>query len=102
MNTTNKGTKMKQEPKRVLLRCQLAGTHYGTVVSDKNGRLVLRNACKVWSWTGARTHHEMSIAGPGKGSRVTVRSYEMSVALADVVECHLVTAPDSAFEAQWT
>lgn len=92
---------MKNTAKRVLLRCHLAGTHYGTLVSEKNGRAVLRDACKVWSWTGARTHHEMAATGPGPGSRVTVRSQEMSVALADVVECHAVTATDDAFKAQW-
>ena len=49
----------------------------------------------------APTHHEMAQTGPGPGSRVTVRSPEMSIALSDVIECHIVTATDSAFSAQW-
>lgn len=93
--------KKNTSPRRVLLRCHLAGTHYGTVVRESEGRIVLRDACKVWSWAGAHTHHEMAQTGPGPGSRVTVRSPEMSIALSDVIECHIVTATDSAFSAQW-
>ena len=34
-------------------------------------KVTLSNARRIWSWQGAKTLHEISLAGVGKGSRIS-------------------------------
>lgn len=53
----------KQNKKLVTIRTYSAGVHVGELVSRNGKEIVLRNARRVWSWSGALSLHEVSTRG---------------------------------------
>lgn len=54
-----------------VIRTYSAGVHVGTLVKHKGTKVTLSNARRIWSWSDAKTLHEISLAGVGKGSRIS-------------------------------
>ena len=47
----------------VIVRCTQAGVHAGELVSRKGQEVELRNARRVWYWTGAQSLSELAVYG---------------------------------------
>ena len=47
----------------VIVRTRSAGVHIGTIESRTDSELVLLNARRLWSWSGAFTLNEVSLKG---------------------------------------
>jgi hypothetical protein len=56
---------MKKTPKLpyVIVRCTQAGVHAGELVSRKGQEVELRNARRLWYWTGAASLSELAVYG---------------------------------------
>ena len=68
----------------VIVRCRLAGVHYGTLQSV-DGFVVLENAHRIWSWQGAFTLSEVSQNGVEKG-RIACEVPLLTIPMGDVGE----------------
>ena len=77
----------------VVVRTSCAGVHTGELVSRDGHEAELRNARRIWAWTGARTLHEISLSGVGPGSRI-------SVAVARIVLLGVIEIIDATTEAR--
>lgn len=49
--------------KEVIIRTYSAGVHFGTLVSANGREVCLRNARRLWSWTGAFTLNTVAMEG---------------------------------------
>jgi len=47
----------------VLIRANSAGVHFGTLVSQKGQQVHLKNARRIWNWTGALSLSEIAAKG---------------------------------------
>lgn len=57
----------------VLVRTKSAGVHFGTLISRDGTVAVLRDACRLWRWSGAFTLSAVATSGPlHEGSRRSV------------------------------
>jgi len=56
---------MKKAPKfpYVIVRCTRAGVHAGELVSRKGQEVELRNARRLWYWSGAASLSELAVYG---------------------------------------
>lgn len=68
----------------VIVRCRLAGVHYGKLESV-DGFVVLSDSHRIWSWSGAFTLSEVSTSGVSDG-RVSCSVSTMTIPLQDVGE----------------
>lgn len=57
--------------KQVVVRTTSAGVHCGTLVSRKGQEVALKDARRIWSWSGALSLHEVSARGI-TGGKVSV------------------------------
>jgi hypothetical protein len=57
--------------KKVLIRSYGSGVHYGTLVAKKGTEVKLKNARRLWYWTGANTLNELALRGATKGSKIS-------------------------------
>ena len=73
---------------RALVRCQNAGVHVGTVVSRKDGILVLENANRIWRWRGANTLSEVAMHGVNRSeyTRIACEVPQIELTESDVCE----------------
>ena len=55
----------------VVVRTYSAGVHVGELASRKGQEVVLRNARRIWSWSGALSLHEVASRGIA-GGKVSV------------------------------
>lgn len=58
-------TKKKPAP-YVIVRGRNVGVHAGELIEDKPNRIVLRNARRIWHWSGAASLSELAVYGPSK------------------------------------
>lgn len=75
--------------KFVLIRTYSAGVHFGTLI-EKNGKEVtLKDARRLWSWTGALSLSEIAMKGVNlSGSKISVPVDE--IVLTEATEIILV------------
>lgn len=59
---------MKKKSKKVapcvIVRGRNVGVHFGELIKDRPGVLVLRNARRIWYWKGAASLSELAVYGP--------------------------------------
>ena len=80
----------KQEKKFVVVRTYSAGVHFGVLVSqsDDGKVVVLREARRMWRWSGAYTLHEVASKGIGPESKVSCLVPEIKLSEAiEVITC---------------
>lgn len=53
----------KQLGKKVLIRTDRAGVHYGTLVSKAGLEIELKDAIRIWYWKGAASLSQMAVDG---------------------------------------
>lgn len=103
MNT--KKTATKKLP-YVIVRCRDAGVHAGELESDTAKGVVLRNARRIWYWTGAATLSELAVYGsktpetckfPPKVERIKLRASDV----AEVIDCQPAGEKMIREQAEW-
>lgn len=80
----------------VIARCRDAGVHAGYVVSTDEHHTVLRDARRIWGWTGAASLSEIARYGlnPAKSSGSKVATRVDLVRLRDSDVCELLVCSD--------
>ncbi len=73
-------------PKQVIVRTYSAGVHIGTLAAQNGKQVTLKNAQRLWSWTGAFTLSEISQVGPKTAKlSIVVPTIDLSEAI-EVIE----------------
>lgn len=67
------------ENKKVLIRTESAGVHFGTLVSRTGREVHLKNARRLWSWNGALSLSEVAMKG------VDVKTSKISVSVDEII-----------------
>ena len=49
--------------KKCIIRTYSAGVHYGTIKSRDGKEVLLKNAIRIWYWSGAASLSQMSVDG---------------------------------------
>lgn len=65
--------------KKVLIRANLAGVHYGTLVAREGQEVQLKNARRIWSWQGALSLSEIAMTG------VKLKESKISEAVDEII-----------------
>ena len=64
---------------KVLIRTYSAGVHFGTLESRNGQEVHLKNARRLWSWSGALSLSEVASTG------VNINSSKISVPVSDII-----------------
>lgn len=89
--------KSPKEPQEyVIARCRDAGVHAGYLVSTSATHTVLRDARRIWYWTGAASLSEIAVYGlnPQKSQGSKIAAPVKSVRLRDSDICELTVCTD--------
>jgi hypothetical protein len=65
--------------KRVLIRTCTAGVHYGTLVEREGKEALLKDARRIWSWSGALSLSEIASKG------VDIKNSKISVPIDEII-----------------
>lgn len=69
--------------KFVLIRTYSAGVHFGTLVERNGQEVLLKNARRLWSWSGALSLSEVAMKGIDlKNSKISVPVDEILITQA--------------------
>lgn len=68
-------------PTKHIIRTYSAGVHYGEIVRRDGGEVTLRNARRLWYWSGAASLSQMAVEGVSKPKecRFSVRVPEITI-----------------------
>ena len=77
---------------KFIIRCDRAGVFYAEIASRTGDEAVLKNARRIYYWTGAATLSQLAMEGVKAGSQLTVAVPEMTV--LGVIE--IIPASESA------
>ena len=72
----------------VLVRCESAGVFYGELVTSslQDGVVILRNARRVWYWSGAASLSQLAVDGTSKPKECKFPVAVPEISLAKVIE----------------
>jgi hypothetical protein len=81
----------------VIARCTGAGVHAGIVESTSATHTVLRDARRIWYWTGAASLSEIAVYGlnPSKAAQSKIAAKVESIRLRDSDICELIVCCDT-------
>lgn len=88
----------------VLVRTYSAGVHAGELVSRKGKEVTLRNARRVWYWTGAASLSELAVHGSKTPATCKICVPVSSIDLTEAIEVITPTATGEKFlreAAEW-
>ena len=96
MATKKKAAKRATKQEYVIARCKDAGVHAGYLVSTNSKHTVLRDARRIWYWTGAASLSEIAVYGlnPAKSSESKIAAPVKRVRLRDSDICELTVCTD--------
>ena len=75
----------------VIVRTYSAGVFAGTLVSRKGKEVVLKNARRLWYWSGAASLSQMAVDGTSKPDQCKFPVEVPSVTLTEAIEILPVT-----------
>ena len=80
----------------VIARCRDAGVHAGYLVSTNASHTVLRDARRIWYWSGAASLSEIAVYGlnPAKSQASKIAAPVKSVRLRDSDVCELTVCTE--------
>lgn len=74
--------------KYVVVRTYSAGVHIGVLRERAGKEVVLGDARRLWSWSGALTLNEVATAGVGSGTKIAEPVPEISLTEAiEIITC---------------
>jgi hypothetical protein len=79
---------IKHQDKYVVVRTYSAGVHVGKLESRSSKEVVLSDARRIWSWTGALSLHEIAQGEFGNNSRISCAVSEIELTEAiEIITC---------------
>ena len=81
-----------QKGKYVMVRTYSAGVFAGTIVSRKGKEIELKNARRIWRWTGAASLSQLSQEGTSNPKECKFPCEVKEVFLTEVIEILNVTS----------
>ena len=73
--------------KMVVVRTYSAGVHVGTPVGELKGReITLKDARRVWRWSGANTLNELSQRGADENGATRISDPVPTITLTEAIE----------------
>jgi hypothetical protein len=96
---TTKQTKAKAR-EYVIVRCSHAGVHAGYLESMTAAHVTLRDARRIWYWSGAASLSEIAVYGlnPAKSASSKIAAKVPSVRLRDSDICEVIVCCDAGRE----
>lgn len=96
MAAKKKTTKKAVKQEYVIARCRDAGVHAGYLVKTDANHTVLRDARRIWYWSGAASLSEIAVYGlnPAKSSASKIAAPVKSVRLRDSDVCELTVCTE--------
>lgn len=91
MNQKNRKKKMSKKLRYVIVRTYTAGVFAGELVSKKGKEVVLKNARRIWYWTGAASLSQLAMEGTSSPATCKFPCEVERVELTEVVEILGVT-----------
>lgn len=77
--------------KRVLVRTFSAGVHFGELVSRDGKECVLKNARRIWYWSGAASLSQLAVDGTSQPEKCKFPISVPEILLTEVIEYIPVT-----------
>ena len=77
---------MKGKSKYVIVRTYSAGVFAGTLVSRKGREVVLKNARRLWYWSGAASLSQLSVDGTSRPDQCKFPVEVPEVTLTEAIE----------------
>lgn len=72
--------------KEVIVRTFAAGVHIGEIVTKENGEVTLKNARRLWKWSGAFTLNAVATKGVDRSnSRISVSVPEITMPYIEII-----------------
>ena len=96
MKAAKKTTKPSLKQRYVIVRTYSAGVFAGYLVSRKGKEVVLRDARRIWYWTGAATLSELAMRGTKSPGTCKFPCSVASIELTEAIEIIDVTAEAQA------
>lgn len=76
----------KKTGKEVIIRTFAAGVHIGEIVTKEGGEVTLKNARRLWKWSGAFTLNEVATAGVNRAdSRISKSVPEIILPYIEII-----------------
>ena len=87
----------KKKSEYEIARCSNAGVHAGYLVSTNDKHTVLRDARRIWYWTGAASLSEIAVYGlnPTKSGKSKIAAKVSQVRLRDQDICELTVCTEA-------
>jgi hypothetical protein len=80
------GVKTTMRNQKVIVRTYSAGVFFGTLVSRKGKEGVLKNAIRIWRWSGAASLSELAVSGVKNASDCKFAIPVPSITLTEIIE----------------
>lgn len=71
----------------VVVRTYAAGVHVGILAEKDGNEVILRDARRLWSWSGANTLHEVSQAGVAATSKISQPVPRLWLEAIEILPC---------------
>ena len=75
-----------------MVRTYSAGVFAGTIVSRKGKEVLLKNARRIWYWTGAASLSQLAMSGTSQPEKCKFPEPVSEVILTEVIEIIPITA----------
>ena len=75
-----------------MVRTYSAGVFAGTIVSRKGKEVLLKNARRIWYWTGAASLSQLAMSGTSQPEKCKFPEPVKEVLLTEVIEIIPITA----------
>ena len=85
---------MKKKVKRYMVRTYSAGVFFGDIVSRKGKEVEMRNARRIWYWSGAASLSQLATEGTSDPVNCKFPCCVAEIVLTDAVE--IITCTDAA------
>ena len=82
--------------KKVIIRADRAGVFFGELVEKDGTEVELKNARRLWYWTGANSISDLAIKGSGLKEKCKFTKAVESIIITGVIE--IIPCTDEAIE----
>lgn len=72
--------------KKVIVRGNISGVEFGTLVAQEGQEVTLKNARRIWYWEGAASLSQLAMEGTAKPQECKFTVYVDSITILDAIE----------------
>ena len=82
--------------KKVIIRGDRSGVEYGTLVAQNGSEVTLKNARRIWYWSGAASLSQLAMDGTSNPNDCKFTVYVDSITILDAIE--IIPCTDKAIK----